>query len=52
MRSFSFSYFNKTDSIIDSPADTCGCGVPEGLEMSLVFHYHSEELSENSSASV
>ena len=31
-----FPDFNTTDSNIDSPADTCGCGVPEGLKMSLV----------------
>lgn len=36
MRSFFFPDFNTTDSNIDSPADTCGCGVPEGLKMSLV----------------
>lgn len=37
MGSFSFADFNKTDSNIDSPADTCGCGVPKGLKMSLSF---------------
>lgn len=37
IRYFPFPDFNKTDSNIESPADTCGCGIPEGLKMSLVF---------------
>lgn len=32
-----FRESNKTDSNTGSPADTCGRGVPEGLEMSPVF---------------
>lgn len=29
--------WTKQTSALDSPADTCGCEVPKGLEMSLVF---------------
>lgn len=53
MGSFSLPDFNNTDSNTDSPADTCGCRVPEGLKMSLVFFTTTrKELGENSSISV
>lgn len=37
MRSFSLLDFKKTNSTIDSPADTCGYQLPKGLEVSFVF---------------
>lgn len=37
MRSFSLLDFKKTNSTIDSPADTCGSKVPQGLKVSLLL---------------
>ncbi|MEQ2230731.1 hypothetical protein ILYODFUR_032354 [Ilyodon furcidens] len=52
MRSFFLSDFKKTDFHIDSPADTCGYEVPNGLDGLSYFYCNSYKSGKKGSASV